>query len=104
NAKDLALVEIARQLMVDLGRTGKVAADRLFDHDPRKPSAAIGRANQPGLRQAGRALINKLRWNSKIKDVTAAGTELTIDCGKPLLDSLIIGRFRETRSEEHTSE
>ncbi len=79
DAKDLALVEVHRDPIVDRHRAGQVVADRLLDHDAGEVLLAVGRTDHPGLMQHRGAAFDKRRRDREIKNVIAAGCVGAID-------------------------
>ncbi len=100
DAKDLAFVEMAGQLAVDLDRAGEVAADRLFDDDAGEALVGIGRIDHAARAQSGRALVDEGRRNGEIEDVIAGAADFFIELLEALAQLGVVGRVGEGAGDE----
>src|SRR5271163_2801156 len=95
DTEDLALVEVLCKLAVNLGRTGEVVADGLFDDDAGEGPVGIGAPDHAGRGQASGARVDELRGYREIEDVVAAGIQFEVEFTEALLELLIVARLSE---------
>ncbi len=100
DSENLAFVEMARELGVDLRRAGEIGADRFFDYHARERMPLLMRMNHSRGGQSLRTGVDESRRNRKVEDTIAFGTELGIQRLASLVQVLIIGGFAERATIE----
>src|SRR4029077_15263222 len=96
DSENLTLVEMPRELAVDLRRAREVVADWFFHHDAGEGPSGLMRMYQSGLGQTFRAGVDKRGRNREIENAISLGAILLVELLEPFAQIDIVGIFGES--------
>src|SRR6266404_1387428 len=100
DSKNLTLVEMPRELAVDLRRACEIVADWFFHHDAGKRTPGLMRMNQPGLGQSFGTSVDKRGRDREIVNAISLGAILAVHLLEPFAEIDIVGICSESAALE----